>query len=369
MLSHPGIARLVSSFRFREGAYLILEYASRGDLYNLLKQNGSLDEESSRFVTGELVAALYSIHELGLVYVDLKPENILITESGHVKITDFGGCRAITANAKESLKNTGQNLLKTLRDGDWRDAQHVSKENKDDDDEILMKQNHSFNDDNNDDFNDDIRVEGTTAYLPPEVILGGYPSFSTDSWALGCVLYQCLAGRPPLLGENDLSTKQRIVSFAGEETNSGGMGDDLFSVDGIDDRKVFSNHSKSLIKQLLSLNPRDRPSMSMVSEHSFFDGVDVFTLYKQSSCRLDAGRIAPKPDAAWTRRQFSSIWAPQPQAYNISSGVGDDTKGSNGKQSTGAIPEGNECQGFFLVSSLQNNNKRPLLVGISERDD
>lgn len=91
MLSHPGIARLVSSFRFREGAYLVLEYASRGDLYNLLKENGSLDEESTRFVVGELVAALNSIHELGLVFVDLKPENILITESGHVKITDFGG--------------------------------------------------------------------------------------------------------------------------------------------------------------------------------------------------------------------------------------------------------------------------------------
>ena len=78
MLSHPGIARLVSSFRFREGAYLVLEYASRGDLHSLLKENGSLNEESTRFVVGELVAALYSIHELGFVYVDLKPENVLL---------------------------------------------------------------------------------------------------------------------------------------------------------------------------------------------------------------------------------------------------------------------------------------------------
>jgi hypothetical protein len=82
LLSHPGIARLVSSFRFREGAYLVLEYASRGDLHTLLQKHGSLDVDSTRFVVGEVVAALASIHDIGLVYVDLKPENIVITEPG-----------------------------------------------------------------------------------------------------------------------------------------------------------------------------------------------------------------------------------------------------------------------------------------------
>jgi Protein kinase domain len=57
-LSHPGIARLVSSFRFQDGAYLVLEYASRGDLHTLLQKHGSLDIDSTRFVIGEVVAAL-----------------------------------------------------------------------------------------------------------------------------------------------------------------------------------------------------------------------------------------------------------------------------------------------------------------------
>ena len=87
VLSHPGIARLISSFRFREGVYLILEYASGGDLHSLLRKNGSLDHDSTRFVIGEVVAALSSIHDMGLVYADLKPENIVITEPGHVKLT------------------------------------------------------------------------------------------------------------------------------------------------------------------------------------------------------------------------------------------------------------------------------------------
>ena len=73
-LSHPGISRLISSFRFRDGAYLVLEYASGGDLHTLLRKNGSLDHESTRFVIGSVAAALWSIHELGFVYADCKPE-------------------------------------------------------------------------------------------------------------------------------------------------------------------------------------------------------------------------------------------------------------------------------------------------------
>ena len=42
---------------------------------------------------------------------------------------------------------------------------------------------------------EDIRVEGTTAYLPPEVVVGAFPTSAADAWALGCVMYQCLSGR------------------------------------------------------------------------------------------------------------------------------------------------------------------------------
>ena len=73
ILSHPCIARMISSFRFREGVYLVLEYAKGGDLHTLLKTNGSLDHDSTRFVIGEVTSALASIHEIGLGYFDLKP--------------------------------------------------------------------------------------------------------------------------------------------------------------------------------------------------------------------------------------------------------------------------------------------------------
>lgn len=51
---------------------MVLEYAAKGDLHNLITTNGSLDLKSARFVIGEIIAALSSIHDVGLVFGDLK---------------------------------------------------------------------------------------------------------------------------------------------------------------------------------------------------------------------------------------------------------------------------------------------------------
>lgn len=154
MLSHPGIARLVSSFRFQEGAYLVLEYASGGDLHTLLRKHGSLDHDSTRFVVGELVAALASIHDLGLVYSDLKTENILITETGHIKLTDFGACRPVTLESKDRIRSISKDVLRNLRDGGWKPQKAPGNSTG------------ALESPAGNDALDDFRIEGTTAYLP-----------------------------------------------------------------------------------------------------------------------------------------------------------------------------------------------------------
>ena len=58
VMSHPGIARMVAHFRWRDGAYLVLEHAAKGDLHTYIAVNGSLDAPSCRFVAGEILAAL-----------------------------------------------------------------------------------------------------------------------------------------------------------------------------------------------------------------------------------------------------------------------------------------------------------------------
>eukprot|EP00435_Cladocopium_sp_Y103_P053108 s1285_g16.t3 len=196
MLSHPGIARMVAAFRYRDGAYLVLEYAHKGDLHNMLCSLGKLQEDVARFFVGEVVAALCAIHDTGFVYSDLKPENVVITSSNHAKLTDFGGCRPIT---DEAAANCRRALLKRLRDGDWRAQDAPEVEISECEEEII----------------DDGRVEGTMIYLPPEVVKGGMPTLASDAWALGCLLYQLLTGRPPVWADSELEEeiKSRIVSF------------------------------------------------------------------------------------------------------------------------------------------------------------
>lgn len=347
VLSHPGIARLVSSFRFREGVYLVLEYASGGDVHSLLRNNGSLDHDSTRFVMGEVVAALSSIHELGLIYGDLKPENIVITESGHVKLTDFGGCRPVTSEGKHLVASVAKNLLKDLRDGDWKLKNKKKQETFDmeeDDEAEEEEQGHEEHD-----LEQDRRVEGTIAYLPPEVAMGGFPTMAADSWALGCVIYQCLSGRPPILEADETMTRNRIVSF---EVSAGAKNNDEAKLFGDTHGLAIEPEARQLIIQLLNRHAAERPSMQQVAQEDFFagSGTNVFSLYTQPAHPLDVGDVTPVADAQWTRRQFSSIWAPQPQAYDISLQPPERTQNRRDGNKD-PIPEGQEATAFFSKSS------------------
>eukprot|EP00980_Cylindrotheca_fusiformis_P009674 scaffold2141_cov120-Cylindrotheca_fusiformis.AAC.9 len=362
ILSHPGIARLVSSFRFREGVYLVLEYASGGDLHSVLKKNGSLDHASTRFVMGEVVAALASIHELGLIYADLKPENIVITEQGHAKLTDFGACRAVTEDAKKMIRDVANNLLSGLRDGDWK-VQPKRKEKEFDVDQSDEEMNGNSSESPTH-HEDDLRVEGTTAYLPPEVVLGEFPTPAADSWALGCVLYQCLTGRPPIFEDDETSLKHRIVSFDVGESQSDNAASSLFSEP---HAQGIEMEARDLIIGLLNTAASDRPDMTEAAQHAFFskDGTDVYSLYRQVAPPLDVGDVAPVEDAKWSRRQFSSIWAPQPKAYDISSPIVALTPNTHSSLSSGPIVEGDEAAAFFSASGSASKGgaaKAPLPI-------
>lgn len=345
VLSHPGIARLVSSFRFKDGAYLVLEYASRGDLHTLLQTSGSLDAESTKFVIGEVVAALSSIHELGFVYGDLKPENILITETGHIKITDFGACRPVTDAAKDIIGDRTSNIISELRDGGWKSSKKVrpdveQEESVTDWSGAIIRETSETDIEDGDEEDD--RIEGTTAYLPPEVVMGAIPTTAADIWALGCVIYQCLAGRPPHLEDDEDSTRRKIVHF---DHAADDQQDRLFSDNHATD---IAPKAQALIRRVLARNLVDRPSVHQVSEDDFFEGTNVFALYKLQAYPLDAGTVQPKAEAQWARRQFSSIWAPQPKTYDISMPAERKSLASMDPV-TAPIMEGREGPSFFSI--------------------
>jgi len=331
-LSHPGIARMVSCFRWRDGVYLVLEYASGGDLHGLVTRNGSLDEESFKFVLGETVAAMCSVHDAGLVFGDLKPENLLLTEAGHVKLTDFGGCRPATPEAHQCLR-ASRTALGALRDGDWRPKEATGAKGGREG-EGGQEAGEGW-----EDGEEDTRVEGTVAYLAPEVVRGeSRPSYLGDAWALGCVAYFVLRGRPPFFAEGDTDLKRAIVAFA-EVTESappraggprmtpgsglssgpsfGGGGQLEYPSD------YFSELSAGWVAALLAADPAKRLPLAQAAKHQLFTTaqppVDVFSLHHSPPPRLSTGKAPPPPpDAKWARRQHSHIWAPELAAYDLS---------------------------------------------------
>ena len=130
-IAHPGFARMISSFKYTHSAYMVLEYASGGDLHSQVVRSFQrrgpmsfpLSHLCTRFILGEVASALLSLHQMDLSFNDLKPENILITGKGHVKIADFGACRALTPSSWEKLETESKRLLSgdALRNGDWKD--------------------------------------------------------------------------------------------------------------------------------------------------------------------------------------------------------------------------------------------------------
>ena len=89
--SHPNIVNLVHSFETDAHIYIVLEFCSRGDLYEAIRTGtGPLETEHVRQFMLQLVDAVAYIHSKGMYHRDIKPENIFLTHSGEMKLGDFG---------------------------------------------------------------------------------------------------------------------------------------------------------------------------------------------------------------------------------------------------------------------------------------
>ncbi|KAI0914312.1 kinase-like domain-containing protein [Ustulina deusta] len=89
--AHPNIVNLVHSFETEAHFYLVLEYCSRGDLYEAIRTGcGPLETEHVRQFMLQLVDAVSYMHSKGIYHRDIKPENIFLTDSGAMKLGDFG---------------------------------------------------------------------------------------------------------------------------------------------------------------------------------------------------------------------------------------------------------------------------------------
>lgn len=154
-LQHPAIQRGLGSGQFNRTPYLVTEWVEGTPLRALLQTKGPLPPETALDLVRKVAEALAYCHDHGVIDRDLKPENILITPTGQPVILDFG-------------------LALTL------DARRVTYANLS-------------------------AVAGTPDYMAPEQIEGQRGDKRTDVYALGTILYELLAGKPPFGGDNNLA--------------------------------------------------------------------------------------------------------------------------------------------------------------------
>ncbi|KAF2744548.1 kinase-like protein, partial [Sporormia fimetaria CBS 119925] len=89
--SHPNVVNLLDSFETANHVYLVIEFCSNGDLYEAIRVGrGPLETEHVRDFMLQLVDAVSFIHSRGVYHRDIKPENIFLTQSGAMKLGDFG---------------------------------------------------------------------------------------------------------------------------------------------------------------------------------------------------------------------------------------------------------------------------------------
>jgi serine/threonine-protein kinase len=117
-------------------------------------------------IARQLAGAVAYAHEHGVLHGDLKSTNVMVTPGGHVKILDFGLARRLTASGTvESSRSGGEDT-----------------------------------------------VEGTLAYMAPELLRYGRPDVRTDLWAIGVLLYEMVTGTRPFAGATELDLASAILT-------------------------------------------------------------------------------------------------------------------------------------------------------------
>ena len=228
--------RLFCTFQDLDRLYFVLSYAKNGELLPYINKVGSFDIECTKFYSAEILRGLEYLHGLGIIHRDLKPENILLDEKMHVLITDFGSAK----------------ILKD--DPDVRTCDTADEQQSD----ITRKRRNSF--------------VGTAQYVSPELLTDKTASRASDLWALGCIVYQMVAGLPPFRSRSEYLIFQKILKL------------DYEIPDG------FCPLAKSLVNQLLVLDASERlgaldehgNGYPSIRAHSFFAGVDFETLHEQN---------------------------------------------------------------------------------------
>ncbi|WP_051731858.1 protein kinase domain-containing protein [Kitasatospora phosalacinea] len=257
LLAHPRVVTVFDSGVDRGSPYLVMELVHGATLGRVIAEQGVLPVERAAGIAAAVLDALAAAHARGLVHRDIKPGNVMITQDGEVKVVDFGIARAGSSS--------GQQLTQTAS------------------------------------------VLGTAAYLSPEQATAGEVDGRADLYAVGCVLYEMLAGAPPFTADTPVAVTFKHVTE--------------YPVPVSAHRPDVPPALDAAILRLLAKHPAERPADARAAAAELLAAVPAAPADRTAQLLgaatqvlppvpADAFRAAPPPRQPWTEPQRTSVLPP-----------------------------------------------------------